>query len=50
MKISELIEMLQKEMEKEGDVEVVIEADCSYEYVAMEVRKTSQDKKVLVFW
>ena len=50
MKISELIEKLQKEMEKEGDIKVVVESDCSYEYVAMEARKTSKDKKVLVIW
>lgn len=50
MKLSELIEKLQKKMQEEGDIKVVIEGECSYEDVSMEVRKTSKDKKVLVFW
>lgn len=50
MKLSELIEKLQEELEKEGDMDVIIEGDCSYEDVAIEVRDFSQGKKALVFW
>ena len=32
-----------------GDIDVVIESDCTYEDVAMEVRDFSQGKRALVF-